>query len=329
MFMNDATKLCSKFNSLGSPCLHCGSKSKASWQHPSKCTVLWQLCVLHLCNLRYGFGNVRMFPPSAPGRRTDHNKGGGWAGTSGGQVAADREWKGTVTPASTLHSFVKKRSSEQTGTGAGSEGARSPSHAAGDLRSGTSPRHVMGDLRATRSTEFSSIAVQSRASVERQSTKGCRESAPSMRLYHMPHGAPLKILEDLKRPLLNQGWLTEAGWQYQTWCPSMGALMVNKDKAPVPPQQVIQELKEIIPLLSTPYMIHRFHANRAIKESSDRVSAFQLEVSGRTEGSHKVWRALETLSNCSVLQIIGIQLRRDTLRHSPAAELVQKLISNS
>ena len=81
----------------------------------------------------------------------------------------------------------------------------------------------------------------------------------------------LKILEDLKGPLLEKaqspGWLTEAGWQYQTWSPSMGALMVNKDKAPVPPQQVIQELKEIIPLLSTPYMIHRFHANRAIKES--------------------------------------------------------------
>ena len=65
VFMNDAAKLCSKFNSLGSPCLHCGSKSKESRQHPSKCTVLWQLCVLHLYNLRYGggLGNVRMFRP--------------------------------------------------------------------------------------------------------------------------------------------------------------------------------------------------------------------------------------------------------------------------
>ena len=76
----------------------------------------------------------------------------------------------------------------------------------------------------------------------------------------------------------------------------MGALVVNQDKAPMPTQLVVQELKEIIPLLSTPHMIHRFHANRAMKEASDKVSAFQLEVSGRTEGSHKVWRTLETLS---------------------------------
>ena len=125
----------------------------------------------------------------------------------------------------------------------------------------------------------------------------------------------LKVLEDLKGPLLekaqSQGWLTDKGWQYQTWSPPVGALVVNQDKAPAP------------------YMIHRLHANRAMKETSDKVSAFQLEVSGRTEGSHKVWHVLETLSNCSVLQTIGIQLRRDSLRHSPAAELVQKLISNS
>ena len=95
------------------------------------------------------------------------------------------------------------------------------------------------------------------------------------------------------------------------------------------PPQIVQDLKEIIPLLSAPYMVHRFHANRAMKEISDKVSAFQLEVLGRTEGSHKIWHVLETLSNCSVLQTIGIQLRRDSLRHSPAAELVQKLISNS
>ena len=73
-------------------------------------------------------------------------------------------------------------------------------------------------------------------------------------------------------------------------------VVVNQDKAPVPTQQIVQELKEIIPLLSAPYMIHRFHANRATKETSDKVSAFQLEVSGRTEGSHKVWHVLETLS---------------------------------
>ena len=96
----------------------------------------------------------------------------------------------------------------------------------------------------------------------------------------------LKVLEGLKGPLLekaqSQGWLTDKGWQYQTRSPSMGALVVNQDKAPLPTQQIVQELKEIVPLLSVPHMIHRFHPNRAMKETSDKVSAFQLEISGRT-----------------------------------------------
>ena len=125
------------------------------------------------------------------------------------QVAADREWKGTGAPASTLHAFFKKRTSEQAGTGygsaAGSEGAWTPSHPAGNLHQGSSPRHVMGDLRTTWSPEFSSTAVQSRASVERQSTKGCCESAPSLRLDHMPHGASLEDPGGPERTYVGKG----------------------------------------------------------------------------------------------------------------------------
>ena len=54
---HDACNLCSKFNSPGPPCPHCGSRSKAPRQHPSKCTVLWQLCMLHLRRLRHGYGD--------------------------------------------------------------------------------------------------------------------------------------------------------------------------------------------------------------------------------------------------------------------------------
>ena len=52
-FAHPAAKLCSRFNTSGSPCEHCGAVTKAPRQHPSKCTVLWQLCVLHLRNHGY------------------------------------------------------------------------------------------------------------------------------------------------------------------------------------------------------------------------------------------------------------------------------------
>ena len=32
----------------GSPCEHCGACVKAPRQHPAKCTVLWQICLMHL-----------------------------------------------------------------------------------------------------------------------------------------------------------------------------------------------------------------------------------------------------------------------------------------
>ena len=54
----------SRFNSPGSPCPHCQAITKAPRQHLSKCTVLSQLCMLHLSRLRNGHGELqrcRMF----------------------------------------------------------------------------------------------------------------------------------------------------------------------------------------------------------------------------------------------------------------------------
>ena len=40
-FFAPASRLCSKFNTPGSPCEHCGAITKAPRQHPAKRTVLW------------------------------------------------------------------------------------------------------------------------------------------------------------------------------------------------------------------------------------------------------------------------------------------------
>ena len=59
------------------------------------------------------------------------------------------------------------------------------------------------------------------------------------------------------------------------------------------------------------------------------VTAFQLDVSNRTKGHNTVWECLEALTGLSALQIIGLQLRRDTLKQSPAATLVQQARQNT
>ena len=47
-FLAPASRLCSKFNTPGSPCEHCGAVTKAPRQHPAKCTVLWQISLMRL-----------------------------------------------------------------------------------------------------------------------------------------------------------------------------------------------------------------------------------------------------------------------------------------
>ena len=47
-YLQSASCLCSKFNTPGSPCEHCSAVTKAPRQHPAKCTVLWQICLMHL-----------------------------------------------------------------------------------------------------------------------------------------------------------------------------------------------------------------------------------------------------------------------------------------
>ena len=50
-YMLPASRLCSKFNTPGSPCEHCGATIQASRQHPAKCTVLWQISLMYLKRL--------------------------------------------------------------------------------------------------------------------------------------------------------------------------------------------------------------------------------------------------------------------------------------
>ena len=72
-----------------------------------------------------------------------------------------------------------------------------------------------------------------------------------------------------------------------------------------------------------PYMIHRFHATRPLAGNMTGITAFQLNISNRTKGHQTVWECMEV----SALQIIGLQLRRDTLKQSPAAALVQQALA--
>ena len=54
----------------------------------------------------------------------------------------------------------------------------------------------------------------------------------------------------------------------------------------------------------------------------------ELDISNRTSGHQQVWECLEAMTGLTALQVIGLQLRRDTLKQSPAAALVQQALAD-
>ena len=87
-------------------------------------------------------------------------------------------------------------------------------------------------------------------------------------------------------------WLKDGHWCYQKWSPALGSLVVG---------------------------------------NMTGITAFQLDISNRTKGHQTVWECMEALSGLSALQIIGLQLRRDTRASATSAGriLLVRLLNSS
>ncbi|CAE7226209.1 unnamed protein product, partial [Symbiodinium natans] len=119
-------------------------------------------------------------------------------------------------------------------------------------------------------------------------------------------------------------WLQEGHWCYQKWSPALGSLVVDEGRPPLPHAKLVEALQLLLPIIMQPYMIHRFHATRPLADTMTGVTAFQLDISNRTKGHPTVWETLEALTGLSAMQVIGLQLRRDTLKQSPAVADILK-----
>ena len=58
--------------------------------------------------------------------------------------------------------------------------------------------------------------------------------------------------------------------------PSLGALIAD-ERDPLLNHDVVEMLSRVIPLLGTPFMVNRFHANGGLKETNNKVVAFQQD----------------------------------------------------
>ena len=140
----------------------------------------------------------------------------------------------------------------------GGQSTGQPGPSTGDGFKSSAPRHNMDYLHPTRPHELLCATIPSGAEMEAEPHEGSCGSAPASVLITCLFEHLLKMLQNLKDPLLakakDQNWLTEEGWRYQTWSTSLGALVPDK-------RALKSMLETMLPLLGTPYMVNRFQAN--------------------------------------------------------------------
>ena len=254
----------------GSPCVHCGTTIKAPRQHPSKCTLLWQLCVLHLEYLRHGHQDagglwtISESPRSISCMRTlEHGKGAGHQ------------------PLHCSHSSQPNRRGRRTNQGGQNLDMQQAIKALGRLalQQETAMKVLRWDTTWILLIQPGPLSTLQLLSQVGQTWKESQQQGAVNRplrsvLITCLFEHVLKILQERTENAKNQGWLTEAGWQYQIWSASLGALTADNARTPLSTQDLIQLLQAMIPLLAVPYLINCFHANRAFKDNTDHVTAF-------------------------------------------------------
>ena len=119
------------------------------------------------------------------------------------------------------------------------------------------------------------------------------------------------------------------GWVCQRWPPELQALQVNSTKQALDHAKLVQDSELHKPLLLTPYMIHKFHARRPLTSQMSGVTTFVLVVSNREEGAQGSLAMPRVALGISSLQMIGVQLRRETLHQSPLASSIHRTLSES
>ena len=279
--------------------------------------------MLHLEHLRHGHRNTEGLLTFSESPRSISCKGVPGREYERGKRARQGNW----SPASALlTTFVAQQKSKE-GQPRGAESRHAASHqgtcahgpSPGDSDQGSAAGHY------TDPSQHSSASLSGGPNMEREPAEGSRQPAPSQCADHLSlrtlaqnlAGADGAGVGKCQKPRMADGSrMAVPDLVYLSWSPDC-----RQRKGPTCMQDLTQVLQTMIPFLAVPYMINRFHANRAFKDNTDRVKAFQLEVSGRTDQCQVVRTTLEKLSGSAVLQMIGTQRRRDSLKQSPAAEI--------
>ena len=122
-----------------------------------------------------------------------------------------------------------------------------------------------------------------------------------------------------------EGWLASDHWVYQRWNAAEKKLEVAPQQG-IPHQELVTMLNQLCSDLVTTGVVHRFHSTRPMGASQQSTLVFLLELGYRSEPAQRVVAALQRLHHNAALQIVGCQLRPESLRRSPLAKRLATLL---
>ena len=264
MYAEEAGRLSSRFNTPASPCEHCGSRVKAYRQHPSKCSVLWQISLMSL-----KMGTDRSGHGAAPGNVRAIGRGPAQRDGLGAKQEGSRAGLGPF------------RSEQSTADGAGQRTAR----IAGPLKQATlaqswrkgAPRgwpppdqhdQALARLALQQETALKILrqdyswvlfvqpgnqgpvpllfaaAQKWKKTLEKGRTTTALRTTLFGCLIQMLHTGLKDIGSEESTPFQKKAeemkWLKDGHWCYQKWSPAPGSLVVDETKPPLPRTKLLE-----------------------------------------------------------------------------------------
>ncbi|CAE7620575.1 pol, partial [Symbiodinium sp. KB8] len=129
--------------------------------------------------------------------------------------------------------------------------------------------------------------------------------------------------EDSRARHLASGWLNQEGhWNYRRWNPADKCLELDKKRTPLQHTEAIRLLTFLLKEM-TGDIVQRFAASKTLaflEQQGAQVATFHLEISLRGSRALEVYEALDRLTSCSITNLIGVSMKRDTLPRSMMAK---------
>ena len=134
--------------------------------------------------------------------------------------------------------------------------------------------------------------------------------------------------EDQLKHAQDQNWMTaNREWTFQMWDGKAKMLKVDSNRSPIPHNAMHQKLHTLMQTLASPEVVHRFRSTRPLRENMEgNVLPFLLDLGLTSPAAMEAQQTLRELIDSSVFQVIGVQIRKQTLQRSQLAAMLHQYL---